>query len=308
LIAFDRTVFGGVDPDDGAAMDWNRRTFERGSPALALTSLTSGMSGLSQRPNPNLSGRQIVIESTEDITGGNADHNWEIFHFHSRKGWRQLTDTQAPVENRRPEMRAGVRIIFDSTGDIDTDESTSLTNADGNREIFVARLRTRGRLTITQVTDTQAPVENLIGCGARVGRHVFFTSNGDLDNDPKTSATNADGNREIFRFVGTLRAKTFTQMTNSTNGANTNPACTPNGVWLVFESTADLEADGATNRRIFQINTRKQSLLRLSRSRFGDNAHPRTTGRMTVWDSNANLTGANPEAERVIYLFDRRKD
>jgi hypothetical protein len=56
------------------------------------------------------------------------------------------------------------------------------------------------------------------------------------------------------------------------------------------------------------MNVKKKSLLRLSRSRFGDNAHPRTTGRITVWDSNANLTGANPEAERVIYVFDRRKD
>lgn len=308
IVTFDRSVLGGVEPEDGAAMDWTKRTFERVSPVAALEPLTSGAGGLSQRPNPNLSGRKIVVESTENLTGDNADGNWEIFLFDSRNGWIQLTDTQAPVENLRPELRAGIRVVFDSTGDLDNDPSTTLSNADGNREIFVLKLGSRDRLVFTQVTDTAAPVENVVGCAARGGRHIFFSSNADLDNDAKTNAANGDGNREIFRFIGTARGRTFTQVTDSSGGENANPSCTPNGVWLAFESTADLENDGATNRRIYLANLKKKSLLRLSRSRFGDNAHPRTTGRMTVWDSNANLTGANPEAERVIYLFDRRKD
>jgi hypothetical protein len=184
-----------------------------------------------------------------------------------------------------------------------------MTNADGNRELFSARASTKdGSIIVTQLSDTQPPVENILGTTARAGRQVFFSSNGNMDNDPTTTAQNLDGNREVFRYIGGLRKQMFTQLTDTDEGANTNPASTPNGIWMAWESTSDIDNDGATNRRIYHMNLKKKTVLRLSRSRFGDNAHPRTNGRFVVWDSNANLTGANPTAKRVIYLFDRRKD
>jgi cysteine-rich repeat protein len=310
IIAFDRNVPNGLDPNDGGALNWVKKLFERVSPSLALSPVTPGNNGLSQKPQPNLGGSKLVIESTEDLTGENADGNWEIFLFDKRRGtWRQMTHTVAPVENRRPELRTGIRINFDSNGNLDNDPKTTISNADLNRELFSIRVSTKGGvIIISQLTDTQPPVENILGCTARGGRQVFYSSSADNDNDPATSITNTDGNREIFRFVGTSRKQTFTQLTNTIGGANTNPACTSNGVWIAFESTSDIDNDGAVNRRVYNMNIKKKTMLRLSRSRFGDNAHPRTTGRFVVWDSNANLTGSNPTNKRVIYLFDRRKD
>ena len=88
------------------ATSWTKRKFEKISPAAALSSITPGNPGLSQRPSPNLGGRKVVLESNENMAGENADGNWEIFLYDTRKlKWTQLTHTVAPVENRRPERQ-----------------------------------------------------------------------------------------------------------------------------------------------------------------------------------------------------------
>jgi hypothetical protein len=88
-----------------------------------------------------------------------------------------------------------------------------------------------------------------------------------------------------------------------------NPRGDRFGRFIAFESTEDLDNDGATNRRVFLYNVTAGQLLRLSRSRFGENRAPRiSNGRFVVWESTADLTGGNPQGDRVIYLFDRRKD
>jgi hypothetical protein len=191
----------------------------------------------------------------------------------------QITDTVVPVENRRPELRSGIRIAFDSNGDLHNDPQRTAGNPDGNREIFVVRLSSNGQLVFTQVTDTLAPVDNVLGCTARGGRQIFFSSNGDLNTNAEVTYGNGDGSVEVFRYVGSARKETFTQMTNASSGESVNASCTPNGVWLAFESTADLENDGATNRRVFQMNTRKMSLLRPLRRQRAP-AHDRSHDRV----------------------------
>ncbi len=81
------------------------------------------------------------------------------------------------------------------------------------------------------------------------------------------------------------------------------------GRWLVFESTSDLELNGASNRRVFQFDRELGELLALSRLRFGTNQLPRIRRRRFVtWESTANLTGGNSSGEWVIFAFDRKKD
>jgi hypothetical protein len=149
-------------------------------------------------------------------------------------------------------------------------------------------------------------VENRSASTDRNGKFVAFSSNGNF------TGQNADGNREVFSL---LRGTTFEQLSHSTIGENDNPDTSFHGSFrrrfIVFESTANLEAGGAvlTNRRIFQFKRGTGETILVSRSFFGENTSPRISrGRFTVWQSTANLTGTNPGGKSVIYIFDRRRD
>ena len=82
----------------------------------------------------------------------------------------------------------GKRIVFDSNGDLVPGE-----NPEGNRELFLARLR-RGGIEITQITHTGAGIDNRSGSLDGHSVVVAFSSNGDF------TGQNADGNREIFTW------------------------------------------------------------------------------------------------------------
>src|SRR6185369_6788108 len=199
--------------------------------------------------------------------------------------WVQVTHTLPPVENHRPATVTGRRVVFDSDGDL------SGENADGNRELFIAQLKSRG-LVIHQITHTTAPVENRSGSMDSNSALIAFSSNGDFVGE------NADGNREIFTWH--RRFDQFDQLTNSPSGDNANPVINQSKRFVVFESTADLTNSGASNRRIFQLDRVTGKLTLLSRSRFGTNQAPRIRKRrFVVWESTANLTGKNPNNEWV---------
>jgi hypothetical protein len=92
-------------------------------------------------------------------------------------------------------------------------------------------------------------------------------------------------------------------------GHSGGPDINPLGRRVVFESTADLLNDGARNRRVFQFDRLKGTLFAMSRSRTGENRGARISrGRFVVWESTSDLTGGNPLRNKVIYLFDRRRD
>jgi len=318
----------GTNPDgSGEIAGWNRRTFEKGDPVGAHAQFTSsGAGGDFDEPAPSLSGRFVAMESNTDPIGENGDGNVEIFVYVPRKdSWFQLTrttgfcsvsggdcldngdcegpgDTCQTVENSRPSTVDGKRVVFESTGDLHNDPKfPGVNNPDHNREIFVAKLRKSGLPVITQVTDTLAPVENLAPTGDTRANLVAFSSNGDLGGE------NGDGNREVF--VWSKKAKAFEQITVTPLGESSNAVISTSGRWLVFESTADLNSNGASNRRVFQFDRELGELLTLSRLRFGSNQLPRIRRRRFVtWESTANLTGGNPNGNWVIFVFDRKKD
>lgn len=293
---------------------WSRKTYER-----VLTPVTVEMTATmvdTKATSPALFGKRILMESTADFTGGNPDGNREIFAYDVKHdSWFQLTETTAPDDNRHPiSGKSGKKLAFESTADLDNDPSTAYDNQDGNWEVFYARQTPKGYI-YTQITNTQAPTVNRAGSVGKQGKLIVFTSNGNL------TGGNADGNREVFTwFKGVLAQVTNSQPSECLTECAPQPDCQLEcgnvnaisdrfGRFVVFESTEDLDGDGADNRRVYMFNRNAQTLLRLSRSRFGDNAHPRiSNGRYVVWDSTANLTGQNAAGDKVIYLFDRLKD
>jgi cysteine-rich repeat protein len=283
------------NPDGSLEVDnWNRPSFENTLPPLTMK--TNGAASDSyDNPVPSLNSKFLVVESNANPTGHNADGNTEIFVLKTRSNqWIQVTDTQPPVENHRPATIKGSRIIFDSTGDL------TGQNADGNRELFMAHVKSSG-VDMLQITNTAAPADNRSGSLDTNSALIAFSSNADF------VGLNPDGNREIFTWY--RRTGAFEQLTQSVSGDNANPVVNQSQRFVVFESTADLTNSGATNRRIFQLDRVTDKLTLLSRSRFGTNQAPRIRKRrFVVWESTANLTGKNPNGEWVIYVFDRKKD
>jgi nitrous oxidase accessory protein NosD len=332
------TDLTGSNPDGSQELvGWNRKKFEASLPGGPFTALTDGDAGeVSDSSTPSKSGTFVAMESTGDPVPetteglfGNADGNREIYVYSPRKlVWFQITrttgfcamsggtclddtecegpgDTCETVENQRPSTIDGKRIVFDSTADLHNDvKRPGINNPDHNREIFLAKLKKNGPPLITQITDTVAPVENRSASGDFRAKRVSFTSNGNLDSvDPR----NADGSREIF--VWSRNEDSIAQITDASSGESINPVLSMSGRWMVFESTADLQGNGATNRRVFQHDRDTDEILTLSKARFGVNQLPRVRRRRFVtWESTANLTGRNPTRDWVIFVFDRKKE
>ncbi len=304
MVVFDSdSDSAGGNADGSREIDsWSRKNFEKALPPLQSYS-DDAPPIVYQHSVPALNGKSIVVESNGNPTGGNADGNTEIFIYKPRSGeWLQMTNTVAPVENHRPVTIDGKRVIFDSTGDLQNDpKAPPANNADGNRELFLTRVRGGGVLETRQLTNTVAPADSRSGSLDGNSALIVFSSTADL------VGQNADGNREIFSW--TRRDGSFEQLTHSPSGENSNPVVNLSQRFVVFESTADLTLSGATNRRIFQFDRNRGELLLLSRSRFGTNQSPRIKKRrFVVWESTANLTGNNAAGDWVIYVFDRKKD
>lgn len=306
----------GTNPDGSReVLRFTRKKFRRLpqsniDPNDAIVGVSAGAAGIdSDSPAPSRNGRFIIIVSEGDFAGSNPDGNSELFlrdMLASAVTWAQITpDTAPPVQNLRPSTHSGKQVLFDSNGDLDTNTLDSVDNTDGNREIFLGRLRGTG-WTFTQITDTAAPDENRAGQVARRGKVLVFTSTADL-----VSGENADGNSELFVWEGGV----FVQITHTSDGENVNAHANPNGRFITFESTSpDLDPaaavdNTATNRRVYYYDRSLNKTVLVSRSQFGDNFAPRLSiGRFIVWESTANLTGANAELDHAIYAYDRRRD
>lgn len=298
VFAANANLTGGNPDGSFEALLWSHRTFRRNEPpnpnsVLSEISIGSNLQD-SEAPQAARSPRYTLFESLANLTGQNADHNREIFVFDaSKNAYTQITNTTG-VENRRPATQTGRQVVFDSTANF------TGQNADGNREIFYA-VRKRGGWQIQQKTNTLPPVENFAGAVARRGNSIVFSSNGNF------TGQNADGNREVFL----LERSAFKQITHTTVGENANPVLNPRGRFIAFESTSDVDGPGttATNRRVFLHDGKLGTTKAISRSFFGTNKYPRISqGRFVVWESTANLTGSNPGGNRVVYLYNRRKD
>jgi Tol biopolymer transport system component len=197
------------------------------STVTQLTNTTAG--GLNIFPAINATGTRIAFHSDRNLTGGNADLNFELFLFDTTTSTvTQLTNTTAGL-NADPAINAtGTRIAFRSTRDL---TPGSPGNADGNDEIFLFDTTTS---SFTQLTNTIGGGNGNPAINAD-GTRVAFVSDRDLT---PGSPGNADGNLEIFLFHTTT--STFTQITNTTGGGNFSPSINAAGTRIAFVSNRDL--------------------------------------------------------------------
>ncbi len=204
----------------------------------AVTQITSSPAWGSLVDDVSSNGRWLTLESQADLTGGNPDHNFEIFRYNRLTGtFLQVTDTAGHANVASEISDDGGRISFRSTSD---------------PGIFVHDVA---------AGETQEVVAEDVGAASMDGggdRFVF------LANDDFTGQ-NPDGNSEVFLFdrIGDR----FVQVTDSVFLPCPFPTlCSRNfSPWISKDSSAVVFASdygyaGATGPSVYVFDTAAETL------------------------------------------------
>ncbi|MGH8071115.1 MAG: PKD domain-containing protein [Candidatus Entotheonellia bacterium] len=181
---------------------------------------------------------------------------------------------------------AGTLIAFTSDADL------TGGNPDRSQEIFLLDMTTNA---FRQITDTIGG-----GPGGTIsadGTRIAFVDIADI------TGGNPDGNQEVSLFD--IATQTFTQITSSTQGQAFGPSLNANGTRIAIQTDADLTGgnpDGG--REIFLFDTTTSTFTQITSS-TGSNENPAINGDGTriAFQSNADLTGGNPDGNYEIFLF-----
>jgi Tol biopolymer transport system component len=128
---------------------------------------------------------------------------------------------------------------------------------------------------------------------------------GGFDSDSDVDGGNPDGSFEAYLInTGTF---VITQLTDSV-GLDSFPFDISAGDTLVaLSSQADLTGDNPdANREIFLFDRGTATFTQITDTTGEDNIVPvlNSDGTLIAFDSSADLTGGNPDANREIFLYD----
>lgn len=187
--------------------------------------LTAATGGSFSHPAVTSNGRFVAFASTANLTGANADGNWEIFRIdRNTLATIQVTNTTAPCQNRFPVVARnndGNAVVF-----VSNCGHGNYSNPDGNDEIVAWNGSTFAG-TNTSGCQNYAP-----SVSRSNGRYVAFVSTCNI------AGFNADGNPEIFRWDRNNNA--FLPITSSADPqANDTPAISRDGSRIAFTSNGN---------------------------------------------------------------------
>lgn len=171
--------------------------------------------------------------------------------------------------------------------------------------LWVVGVRSQNDNSLRRITSTSERSLNLNPTISGDGRRIAFESTGDLSN-----ATSSNAGFHTLRADITGESTTFTRIAASRAPA---PAISRDGSRLAFASRENLTGENADgNSEIFLFDgSRLQQLTntapREAAQRIGDgNFQPSISndGRLLAFASNRDLTGANPDANLEIFIYD----
>lgn len=237
------------------------------------------------------SGKYVVFASDADLLGTNDDGSTEVFLYDAKdKELSQVTTTGGGRKCQNPSVdQSGKVIAFVSDADF------VATNADGNREIFLYDVKAKA---YTQVTSTTAgnPTSNPMLVAN--GKAVLFDSKADL------AGTNADGNREIFRYDS--KAGTFAQLTDTTTGDCQRPMPSKSGQYVAFESDSDDELAGPNDdgtNEIYLLKVSKGEFTRVTDTAVSaERPAISGNGRSVAYESSADPLATNADGSVEVFL------
>jgi Tol biopolymer transport system component len=141
----------------GQNADGNQEIYLFDSPTNTPSQITTTSGCRQGFPSINADGTRIVFASDCNLTGQNADSNFEVYHFDTSTDTLTQITTSSDCGTALTSINGdGTRIAFDS--------NCNLTgqNADGNAEIYLFDTTTS---TLTQITTTN-------GCDNGVGSYI----------------------------------------------------------------------------------------------------------------------------------------
>ncbi|GEM_PF-892153 len=233
-------------------------------------------------------GTRIAFRSTRNLTGGNADGNYEIFLWTSGSGFIQVTNTTGG-ENFAPSISGdGTRIAFGSDRNL-----VPGGNLDGNSEIFLWAAGPG----FTQLTATNGASTHYNPSINTDGTKIVFYSTHDL------TGGNTDHNSEIFLWTA---GSGVVQITTTTGGGSDSPSISDDGTKIAFVSTSNPVPGGNLdgNYEIF-LWTSGSGFIQVTATTGGYNWQPSISddGTRVAFASNRNLTGSNPDGNSEIFLW-----
>ncbi len=272
----------------GSNSDHNQEIFLYETASGRIIQITDSIAGFNGDPDLSGDGQAIVFTSNRDLTGRNADGNFEVFLSQVGAGnFTQITDTLTGFNVVPAADASATRISFVSSSDL-TGE-----NADANQEIFLFNTKTK---VFTQVTHSHGE-RNLISAISANGRTIALASTADLTGD------NPDESQEIFLFD--VRTNTLQQVTDTTGGFSFSPSIDGRGQLVAFVSDRDLTGNNSDgNDEIFVFNSRTGNFTQVTATIGGQNHQPAIdhAGRRIVFISDRDLTGSNFDGNREVFL------
>ncbi len=218
-----------------ATGSWSPGTARAQEPC-SVTQITSSATGGSLADDISSNGRWLTLESQADLTGGNADHNVEIFRYDLLGGaFLQVTDTVGHSNTGSEISDDGGRIAFRSTS---------------GPGIFVYEVTTG---------QTREVIAEDVGASSMSGGGDRFTFL--FAGDP--TGQNPDGNTEIFVYH--LAEDRFVQVTDSVAEScgpfpdicprNFPPSISTDGSAVVFASDHAYGGAGGPSVYVFEVAT-----------------------------------------------------
>jgi len=242
-------------------------------------------------------GQWVAFISNADLTGENADHNYEAFVVRSDgTGLRQLTHEPSPSYRVYgiTLSRDGQKVAFGSTSDF------LGTNPDHSREVFIIN---RDGTGLAQVTDNPDPTKTFDAAyGITWGGDtllIYGTAN--------PTGQNPDGHSELF--IVNSYGTGLEQLTCDRYYDTTNAMMSYDGTVVSFRSRADFTGENPDHSwEVFMMRSDGTRLTQVSRydgpglgscldRLSGDGKH-------IAFTSNGNQTGQNPDLSQEGFIAD----
>lgn len=241
----------------------------------------------------------IAFYSPHDYTGGNPDHNLEVFLYDSGTNTMvQVTSGNTNRGSRYATVNAGATTVA-----FMSDANLTGANPDLSGELFVYDIASGGTTQLTNSTGdtlTQGPFSLAVSGDASL---IAFVSDADL-----VPPGNADHTHELFLFdrgTNTVRQITSDNYVGSDSIAEVDMS--EPGELLVFAAKSDpLGTNPENNRELFIYDIGTQTLRQITNAAAGEalSATVDGAGRQVAFVSTMNLTGVNDDENLEIFIYD----
>ena len=272
-----------------------------------LQQITNEREGDSFFPSVSSDGTRIALASRANINDGNPDGNLEIYLYDTNtKDFKQVTKrsiTPPLGDSSFPSINSeGTFIAFHSDGEGSYGNDIFLYDINGEQFYQITNAN------VESATPWASWNPSISSNAKRIAFHSYANIVG-----------NNIGNSEIYLYEA--NNNTISQITKESieNRHSSNPSVSANGQYIAFESQADINGgnpDGNKEIFLYEIGTGElaqitnEPRLEVGYVYKGHSTDPsiNADGTRTVFVSEADINGGNPDGNKEIFLYDNETE